>query len=135
MVEKLDRVKNNMLLQPRPNFLGFGAHPKSESKRFNIHKPGKTLFEANRNKGNSSVSMICPKLSEILSFVHCTNYQIQATVIQAPNMAGIFTPNDIIKLTGHKSVQSLSNYDPVIQGHQKASMAAAIAKSSHLKKR
>ena len=69
---------------------------------------------------------MCPALSECLGLERCTNHEIRATVVQTLNMAGVFSPNDIIKVTGHKSTLSLNNYDPHMRGDKRANMAVAI---------
>ena len=128
-------MKKNFLLKPRKNSVPFGTKPAPGSKRFDIHDPDEeVLFEPNNNKGKTTIAKMCPALSECLGLEHFTNHQIRATVVQTLSMAGVFSPNDIIKVTDHKSTLSLNNYDPHMRGDKRANMAVAIGQASHLKR-
>ena len=61
-------------------------------------------------------------------------YLVRPTVIQNLRRAG-FKPSDIMKLSGHSSVDTIvKNYDHTLDDGQKVNMAAAICFAPQLKR-
>ena len=94
------------------------------AKAFNINT-AKVLFEDSK-LGKNTTPLCMPKICKILDLPRrYTNHCVRATGINILKRSGI-DDRDIVKLTGHKAVSSLSHYNPHNNMEKKIAMAGAM---------
>lgn len=75
--------------------------------------------------GKNPIGAFLPTLTESLGINRYTNHCLRTTSIVALDRAG-FDARDIIKIIGHKKVESLNNYDHELGSAKKAKMAQVL---------
>lgn len=103
---------------------------KRKGKTFNLHDfDNQVLFEVT-HLGENKIGTLMKTLCELVGEAVMTNHSIRSTCIKVLKRLG-FEDRAIMKLTGHKSLSSMDNYDPNNTMDMKNSMATALLTRRH----
>ena len=107
-----------------PEYEFMFQRPRRAGKNFNINT-AKVLFEDSK-LGKNTTPLCMPKTCKLLDLPRrYTNHCVRTTGINLLKRSGI-DDRDIVKLSGHKAVSSLSHYNPHNNMEKKIAMAGAM---------
>ena len=109
------------VLHPEYEFMF--QRPRRAAKAFNVNT-ARVLFEDSK-LGKNTTPLCMPTICKILDLPRYTNHCVRTTGINILKRSGI-DDRDIVKLSGHKSVASLSHYNPHNDMEKKIAMAGAL---------
>ena len=84
------------------------------------------LFEDDK-QGKNKTALCLATICETLAIPRFTNHSVRSTAIHVLKQYG-YEDREIQRLSGHRSLESLNNYDPSNSIEQKAGMAFALMK-------
>lgn len=100
--------------------------PRRPSKEFDLHDPSTiTLFEPKAKLGVNTLAQTMPQLCTILGLPRMTNHSLRATSITRMKRFGL-EDRAIMRVSGHKRIETLTNYNPNPTVAEKLMVASAI---------
>ena len=97
--------------------------PRRPAKDFSVDT-APCLFEDDK-QGKNKTAICLATICETLAIPRFTNHSVRSTAIHVLKQYG-YQDREIQRLSGHRSIESLNNYDPSNSVEQKAGMAFAL---------
>jgi len=108
-----------------PKFDKFFQKPRVEAKNFSLGDEKETVYFYALPVGESKVGEMMATFCDVLGLEHYTNHCIRSTGITMLKKCG-YEDRTIMKISGHKCVASLDNYDPSTSLDKRSEMASAM---------
>ena len=108
-----------------PKLDRFFQKPCSETKTFKLNDPKATVYFHPLPVGVNKVGEMMGVFCDALGLEHYTNHCIRSTGIVMLKKSG-YEDRAIMKISGHKCISSLNNYDPNCGLDKRSDMAAAL---------